>query len=149
MSDQLKVNFGCGGNVIEGWKNHDSDVPIEQPLPYADGEVDFILIEHCMEHVTHIEALGFLKEAYRILKSGGTLRVCIPVLTRLDRPQAEDIIKNHGHKAVWNERLLEDFLWVAGFSNFHATLRKDCDGHRREIGEEKDMLETCRYEAIK
>lgn len=149
MSEEIKVNFGCGGNILEGWKNHDIETPVESPLPYKDGEVDFILIEHCLEHITHIQALDFMIEARRILKPGGKLRVCIPVLTRLDRPGATDIIRNHGHKAVWNERLLEDFFWVAGFSEWRATLRKDCDGHRRAIGEEKDMLETCRMEAVK
>jgi predicted SAM-dependent methyltransferase len=69
-----KLNLGCGGNIIAGWENHDWDVDITKPLPYEDNSIDFIFIEHCVEHTTTPDAVRFFAECLRILKDEGTLR---------------------------------------------------------------------------
>jgi predicted SAM-dependent methyltransferase len=152
--NELKVQFGSGGNILKGWRNHDLEsdgVDIRKPLPYADNTVDFILAEHVMEHVTGPEALRFLDECYRILKPGGTLRVCVPVLDHLDHFQRRDIILNHGHQIVFTGSSLWEFIMSSKFldDKMDKTERKDCDGHWRVIGELKDETETCRIEAMK
>ncbi len=148
---ELKLNLGCGGNILKGFENHDSDLDISKRLPYADNSVSYVFCEHCVEHITHIEALGFFRECLRILKPGGTLRVCIPVLESLNREHAADIICGHGHKAAYTCDLIKHMLRVAGFGwqNIERTARADTDGHWKVIGDEKDMLETCRIEATK
>lgn len=147
----MNVQFGCGSNRLPDFENWDSEVDITKNLPYGDNTVDFILIEHCLEHVSGPDALHFCEEAYRILKPGGALRVCMPVLERLDRSEAKAIIRLHGHLTLWHTLLIPRLLFAAGFdeSKIVETGRKECDGHFRVIGEEKDNRETARFEARK
>lgn len=146
---ELKLNLGCGGNILEGWENHDADLDITKPLPYADGSVSFIFAEHVCEHVTTHEFLRFLDECRRVLKPRGKIRLCMPVLDRLSPDAGRDIILNHGHQAAYSALLIKNFLRVAGFTAPGETERKDIDGHWRVIGRDKDDLETARIEATK
>lgn len=73
-----KIQFCCGTTKIEGWENHDTDVDIAKRLPFEDGTVDYIYIEHGIEHVTQKEAWDFLEECNRILKYGGKIRLAFP-----------------------------------------------------------------------
>lgn len=148
----MNVQFCSGGNQLVGFTNHDMDVDITKPLPYKDGEVDFVFCEHGAEHISGPQVLGFFEEVYRILKPGGVFRLCIPVLDRLSRPAAKDIIQNHGHLTIWNTDLVPIVLWVAGFGSgliVPVDFNPDIDGHWRVIGEEKDKAETARFEAMK
>lgn len=147
----LKVQFGSGGNRLPDFENWDNEVLIERNLPYGDNTVDFVLAEHVAEHVSGPHVLHFFEEVYRILKPGGVFRVCIPVLDRLERSAAKDIIRHHGHLTIWNTDLIGKVLWSAGFdmTAISMTGRKECDGHWKVIGEEKDSRETARFEAIK
>lgn len=75
----MKIQFGHGGHLLEGWLNleqHEAD--ITKPLAFKDNSVDFILAEHVVEHVTPQEGYRFLLEAYRILKPEGVIRVIVP-----------------------------------------------------------------------
>lgn len=129
--------------------NHDAEVDIRKPLPYADNVADFILAEHVLEHVTGPEALRFLDECQRILKPGGVLRVCCPVLNRLDWYAKRDIIMGHGHQIFFTSDSLELLLSLS-FSSFpKKSWRMACDGHHRIIGVEKDDCETDRWELMK
>jgi predicted SAM-dependent methyltransferase len=146
----VKINLGCGSNRIPGWSNHDSDVDVTKPLPWKDGTVDFILIEHCLEHVNGADGYKFMEEALRILRPGGTLRICVPVLARLDRAHARDIITGHGHQMVYNLGNMIDMLLIAGFDSVSEVLpNKAIEGHWKVIGEDKDHKETLRVEAKK
>jgi SAM-dependent methyltransferase len=146
----MKINFGAGGNILVGWKNHDAEVNICGHLPYADGVADFILIEHCVEHVSAPDGFRFMEEAHRILNPGGVLRICVPHLGRIvDRAHCRDLIVGNGHLVVFNLPLLVTLLQLAGFETVNETGRKPCDGHWRVIGEDRDDLETLRVEAHK
>ena len=146
----MNINFGCGGNILEGWRNHDSEMDVTQPLPYPDKCADMILAEHLGEHLTGPHLLRFLDECRRILKSGGVMRLCCPVIGNwLSLEHARDLTLNHGHQLVLNETVMRNFLWMAGFSSILRTDRKGEDGHWRVIGIAKDDLETCRMEATK
>lgn len=149
---EIKVQFGAGGNPLKGFENWDSDVDISQPLPYADESVSFVFIEHCLEHVTARQGFGFMQEAFRILRPGGTLRICVPTLSRIkDRAHALDLVVGHGHQMVFSHGSLIDMLFAAGFhkDQIKATSRAEIDGHWKVIGIEKDDLETLRIEARK
>ena len=147
---KLKVQFGAGGNLLEGWINYDNNVNIAGPLPYESGVVDVILIEHCLEHVNAPDGYRFMCEAYRILKNGGVLRICVPTLAKIsDRAHAADLILGHGHQMVYSKESLWEMLYTAGFLRIQTTARKNCDGHWKIIGKKKDDLETLRVEATK
>lgn len=145
-----KIEFGAGGNRPDGWTCHDAEVDITKPLPYEDNTVDKIRAEHVCEHITGPEFLRFLDECYRILKPGGRLRLCMPVMTNLSLVECRDIITNHGHLCAYNPQLINTFVHVAGFRKGQEFApRNDTDGHWRVIGKEKDDKETYRCEAIK
>jgi len=147
----IKLNVGCGGNIIEGFINTDAEMDITQPLPYANGSVSFILAEHVIEHVSGPDGFRFMEECFRVLKHGGILRLCVPELARLDRPKRKDIITNHGHVMVYNMTNIKDMLTTAGFDRqlIVKTKARNTDGHFKVIGKHLDDLETLRVEATK
>lgn len=147
-----KIQFGCGENRLEGWENFDNDLDVTKlPLPFPDGCADRIMAEHLGEHLTGPELLRFLDECYRILKPGGVMRLCCPVIssTSQTREHARDLCLGHGHKLVLNFDSMSEFMWMAGFENIYRTGRRPEDGHWKIISKEKDELETCRIEAVK
>lgn len=146
----MKLNLACGGNILPGFSNHDMDVDLTKlPLPYADNSVDYILLEHALEHFTVAQALAILDDLRRILKPGATLRVCCPVLERLDPVAGRDIALNHGHLMIFSTQSLKDFIRIAGFRDIRETRRSPLDGHHKVIGMAKDDRETARIEGRK
>ena len=56
-------------------------VDMEQPLPYPDGELDWVV---CVEGIEHLEGPGgFLRECARVLRPGGRLLVTTPNVLNL------------------------------------------------------------------
>lgn len=49
-------------------------------LPLSDGSVDVIYTSHMLEHLEKAKARSFLREAGRVLKSGGIIRIAVPDL---------------------------------------------------------------------
>jgi len=145
----MKVNLGCGGNKLDGWINYDSEVDISKPLPFENDSIDMILMEHCWEHIDPHSAVRCLDECRRVLKTGGVLRLCVPVLDELEGEHARDIIFGNGHQAAYSRTLVRSLLRIVGFKEITETIKRDCDGHWRVIGMEKDNLETARFEAVK
>lgn len=78
-------------------------------LPFRDGSVDYIFASHILEHFYREKAGEILRDAYRVLRKGGRLRVCVPDL--------EYAIKLYlqGQK----EQCLEFFFRNPGFGPFY------------------------------
>jgi SAM-dependent methyltransferase len=83
-----KLNLGCGSKYLEGWinldnnKNNKADVYWnldEFPWPFKDCEFDYILMDAVLEHLD--DPVRALKEAHRILKEGGVLKIKVPHYT--------------------------------------------------------------------
>jgi SAM-dependent methyltransferase len=53
---------------------------IGEPLPFADGSLDWVYAEHLIEHVTLPVAVGWLREVRRVLAPAGLLRLTTPDL---------------------------------------------------------------------
>lgn len=153
MSEKLLcVEFGAGGSRPLNWVTHDIDVPIQGPIPYGDNSVDKIRAEHIIEHVDSVGLIAFLESCYRILKPGGTLRICVPVIdNRLSREHARDLAINHTHQHIHTPETIYLALWIAGFDTdkMRDTLRDPLDHHWTVIGPELDDLETYRCEITK
>lgn len=65
----------------EGWTPlTERDQDITRRLKWADNSVDVIFTEHVIEHITFLQAIGFMKEAKRVLKPGGIFRVVAPMV---------------------------------------------------------------------
>jgi SAM-dependent methyltransferase len=84
-----KLNLGCGIDYKEGFVNVDfhSHIQIDVqhdlnsiPYPFADGEFDFILASHVLEHLDR--PFVVMQELHRILKKDGILQVKVPHFSR-------------------------------------------------------------------
>lgn len=49
-------------------------------LPFPSGSIDFIFSSHVIHHLYRDQAQCLLREAWRVLKRGGTIRIAIPDL---------------------------------------------------------------------
>jgi len=71
-----------------GWTAlNEREQDITHPLRWPDNSVDTIFTEHVVEHIHFLPAIGFMKEAFRVLKPGGVFRCVAPmthVFTKLD-----------------------------------------------------------------
>lgn len=55
---------------------------VTKRLPPSDGSVDVLYSSHMLEHLDREEASLFLKEARRVLRSGGIIRLAVPDLNK-------------------------------------------------------------------
>lgn len=104
----LKVNCGAGDYKLPGWTNVDADPAfapdvlhdLSQGLPFPDASVDFLHSEDFLSCLPDIAAVRtFLREARRVLKRDGVMRLLVPSLERLiDRYQRDPA----GLVAHWN-----------------------------------------------
>lgn len=96
----MKLGINCGSGQRKftatpevNWANVDS-VSREGHEPdilcdgahltmYQDGEVDYFVLHHVLEHFGCGEAGGLIKEAWRVLKPGGSLLVFVPNMRAL------------------------------------------------------------------
>lgn len=85
------VNVGCGTRFDPRWINLDGE-PVgagvgrydcRDKLPFADESVDAVYSSHVIEHLPPAVAHDFVDEIYRVLKSGGVLRLVTPDLETL------------------------------------------------------------------
>jgi predicted SAM-dependent methyltransferase len=99
-----KLQLATSNNVLDGWLNtdlcpfHDSVVYLDatRRFPFRDNTFDYIFAEHMIEHIEYGAALGMLKECFRVLKSGGCVRVATPdlrVLLALHSEEKNDFQK--------------------------------------------------------
>lgn len=87
----MKLNLGCGGYPILGWRNMDAgSFPGVESRDLTRGfpdipsnSVDAIFTEHFLEHLTHADGIFLLSECHRVLKPGGVMRICVPDLAHL------------------------------------------------------------------
>ena len=83
----LLVNLGCGEQGRPGWINVDACAwptvncvwDCRKNLPFPNNSVKGIFCEHFFEHLHYKEEVPyFLAECYRVLKSGGVMRIIVP-----------------------------------------------------------------------
>lgn len=72
------------------WSNHSGWLILNQghqditkKLKLPNGSFEVIFLEHVFEHIGFIEAIFFLKEAKRILRKNGTIRIVAPFLEKI------------------------------------------------------------------
>jgi predicted SAM-dependent methyltransferase len=91
-----RLQVGSGRNRMEGWINADitpsADVIVfmERRLPFPDTALDRIYLEHVLEHASYETGLEFLRDARRVLRPGGVIRIAVPDLEDLVRGYLAD-----------------------------------------------------------
>jgi SAM-dependent methyltransferase len=105
----MKLNLGCGDVSPSGWINVDFAVgarlrklpivgalsrrflrcgwdrsiflhDLRSTFPWPSGSVDYIYSSHSLEHLTRAAGEHFMREAARVLRVGGVVRVVVPDL---------------------------------------------------------------------
>lgn len=105
-----KLQIGCGKNPLSGWLNTDLlanqnvvYVDATKKLPFPDSSLDYIYSEHIFEHISYRDGGKFLKEAHRVLKPGGRIRISTPdmaFLIRLYNQSEAEISKRYIKNAI-------------------------------------------------
>lgn len=138
----MKIQFGTGGNPLEGWVNTDIQYPaplnvdICKPLPFEDGVAEFVYASHTLEHVSGPDGLSFLKECFRIMQPQGIIRICVPSISKVyaaattpylewvkqmgwgdgtKRGAIQNLVSLHGHLTFFSPSTLMALLYGAGF----------------------------------
>jgi len=131
-------------------------------LPFTDNSIDYIYTSHVLEHFYHDDAKNLLHEAYRTLKSGGRIRVCVPdlkhVIDLYSAGQKEKALEYffqdskstrfHRHRYMYDFELLHSALGEAGFTSIEKCDYKQ--GHVPDIEKlDNRPEETLFVEAVK
>ncbi len=179
----LKLNLGCFyAGKEEGWINVDA-IPtpcvdfvwdLRIPSPLREGSVQYIFCEHMFEHLDyHEEALPFLKDCFRLLRSGGILRIVVPdaekfckVYSSNDWNEAEklrgkdcvqtlmelvnDVFRQSGeHQFAYDEETLRMKLTEAGFTGILRSRYGESKVTGLAIDKEWCSIESLYMEAMK
>lgn len=105
-----KLNIGCGPHRIDGYIGVDllsgPAVDIVAPadkLPFGSEDVDEILAEHLIEHLTYFQFNKTMAEWYRVLKPGGKLVLECPDLLGLCKQfvEANEYEQYNTYKGYW------------------------------------------------
>jgi predicted SAM-dependent methyltransferase len=134
------LNLGGGNVLFDRWLSGDMDprsdvfMNVCQPLPLPDNSVDVVYSEEVIEHVPKTLGQSMLRECFRILKPGGTLRLTTPDLAYFAKRALEvkeavseinDIFYLHGHKHIYSRTELVDCLAAAGFADITVSSYRD------------------------
>ena len=93
-----RLHIGCGNILISGWLNISYEkreeygrlkkingclflnYKLPEALPVDDGSIQYLAASHFIEHLDLNEGLNFFKEAFRVMKRGGTIHISCPDL---------------------------------------------------------------------
>lgn len=153
---EIKIHFGCGHRIIEGWVNIDAYqfkgvdycMDLRTALPFSNNSAKFIFSEHVLEHLEYDVIPLIFKDFYRILKPGGIIRIIVPDLEQyclnyvegntewfekifptFSRAEAvNSVFNDHFHRHIYDFDTLERCLKKAGFKNIIQTdyLKSKC-----------------------
>lgn len=136
-----KLHVGCGQHVLSDWYNVDLEpsygaafMDLLQPLQVPESSFDEIFSEHCIDTFSFEDSVNVLREFHRILKDGGTLRLVMYSLERVQGLLTESIDEDSMSYAKWALSVIsrrKDIpadnlplsLVVAGFVSSHAKSR--------------------------
>lgn len=174
----MKLHLGCGRILLPGWVNVDLEAApgvvradLSGRFPWADGSARYVFCEHFFEHLSLEEGARFLAECFRVLRSGGVVRIATPdlgvlvddywaeKLDRIDRSvwapatraqMLNEAMRLWGHQFLYDADELERSLSAAGF-RYVERVDYRTSTHDALVGAEQrpDCGETIIYEGTK
>ncbi|NIK72699.1 putative SAM-dependent methyltransferase [Thermonema lapsum] len=125
------LNLGCGYRYHPDWVNIDfvSTGPgvlaydLRKGIPFPDNHFDVVYHSHVLEHFPKQEAAGFIRECYRVLKTGGILRVVVPDLEQIVREYLRHL------EAAWqgDREAMYNYEWIM-LEMYDQTVRNESGG---------------------
>src|ERR1700722_7142479 len=181
-----KLHLGCDKHLLSGWFNTDLNpkcpsvaaLDVTKSFPLPSNSCEEIFTEHMIEHISYTNAIGMLKECYRVLQAGGKIRVSTPnlaFLVALHEPKSElqrryikwssetciswapkpssafvinNFFRDWGHKFIFDESTLRDAFATGGFVNIISCPLGSLENENR-MPDGFLQLETLSLEAIK
>jgi len=158
------LQVGCGYNIYPEFINTDIewkpgvipwDISVikQNPYPMKDSSLKGIYTEHCLEHIPFQSTWDNLREFYRMLKPGGTLRIAVPdgelfidlynryrAGEKVNIPKPDDrpeptpmmsinrIARSHGHQYMYDFETFKHMLAEVGFKD----IKKETFRHGRD-----------------
>jgi len=181
IKGKVLLNIGCGPFPREEFINLDYDwtpaIDIcwditAKKYPLQDASLEGVYTEHCLEHIPYQKTIENLREFYRMLKPGGTVRIIVPdaeiyfdgyqarkkdMTAKLPYDENEEtpvisinrIFRDHGHLFIWDFETFKMNLEKTGFKNVtKESLRKGRDP-RLLIDRPERAVESLYVEATK
>jgi predicted SAM-dependent methyltransferase len=86
-----RLHLGAGDSTLPGWLGTDIApgspgilcMDARKPFPVPDQSFNYVFCEHMIEHISWHEGAFMLRECYRIIRPGGTIRIATPDLAVL------------------------------------------------------------------
>ncbi len=86
---------------------------VKKGLPFPDNSGEAIYCSHFLEHLSRHDAFSFMKECYRVLVTGGIIRIIVPDLAQYAQQYIQRL-RQVNHEASINEPPAEIFLQDLG-----------------------------------
>ena len=108
----MKLNLGCGGQILAGYCNVDKlgtpDLTWDLetvPWPWPDNSADEVLLSHVLEHLgqTPDSFLAIMRELYRVCRDGALVKVVVP------HPRSDLFLSDPTHVRAITPMMLEMF----------------------------------------
>jgi len=115
---------------------------LSKGLPFVDDVVDVVYSSHFLEHLYREDAEYLLRESWRVLHSGGRIRVCIP-----DLAYAVSLYQDQNNKN--KVKMLENYFFVQDKASYYAVHKYmyDFDLLRLKLEEAGFInIERCSYQ---
>jgi predicted SAM-dependent methyltransferase len=118
LSKLSYLNLGCGSHFNPQWVNVDFTKTGEgviahnllNGIPFGDSTFEVVYHSHVLEHFPKEDAIKFIKECYRVLKPGGTIRIAIPDLEQIVNNYSRLFAK--GMADPDNKKIRADYDWI-------------------------------------
>jgi hypothetical protein len=129
----MRLNLGAGSLLLEGYEPRDgAKGDVLYPLPDADGAIEEIRASHVLEHFSHTQVEGVIKNWVAKLAPGGLLRIAVPDFEKIARDYLDGkdfpiqgytfgghVDERDYHKCGFDLELLTDLFLKAGLERIH------------------------------
>lgn len=181
VENKVLLNVGCGENPQKEYVNLDydwyPDIDVcwditKKNYPFPDSSFEGVFTEHCFEHLSFDKVKENLKEFYRLLKPGGTIRIVVPdgqIYIELYQKKKTDnsvilpygeneatpmisinrIFRDHGHLFIYDFETFAHILKEIGFTEITKKSFREGSDKRLLIDRPERAVESLYVEAKK